>query len=262
MLAYVIVLGVLALVFGVIERRWPAVRRTRRRGRLTDLVYWLTAPLVSYATTAIAVALIVIGLAMFAGGSSGVLALAERRTWFSDQALGLQVVLVFVTGDLLGYWTHRMFHRGRLWRFHAVHHSSQDLDWLSSVRVHPVNDVLSRVLQAVPLLALGFDTRVVAAFVPLIALYGIVLHANVPWTFGPLRYVIASPAFHRWHHTSEDAGLDKNFAGLFPIWDLVFGTFYLPARQPQKFGVRDPIPDGILGQLAWPFRSPVRRVRQ
>src|SRR5438477_457767 len=91
--------------------------------------------------------------------------------------------------------------------------------------------------------------------VVIVALYAIGLHANVRWTFGPLRYMLASPTFHRWHHTSEDAGLDKNFAGLFPIWDLMFGTFYLPRTQPTRFGVSDPVPDGIIGQLVWPFRN-------
>ena len=99
----------------------------------------------------------------------------------------------------------------------------------------------------------------VATYVPFLGLYGILLHANVTWTFGPLRYVIASPAFHRWHHTSEEAGLDKNFAGLLPIWDLLFRTFYLPGQVPRVFGVRDAIPDGFVGQMTWPFRRDSRR---
>jgi sterol desaturase/sphingolipid hydroxylase (fatty acid hydroxylase superfamily) len=70
-----------------------------------------------------------------------------------------------------------------------------------------------------------------------------------------LRYVISSPAFHRWHHTSASEGQDKNFAGFFPIWDLLFGTFYMPkGRQPTDFGISDPIPGDILRQLIWPFR--------
>jgi len=95
---------------------------------------------------------------------------------------------------------------------------------------------------------------------PFLALFGLLLHANVTWSFGPLRYVIASPAFHRWHHSSEEAGLDRNFAGLFPIWDLLFRTFLVPAHAPRVFGVGDAIPDGFVGQMAWPFQ-PVRRLR-
>jgi sterol desaturase/sphingolipid hydroxylase (fatty acid hydroxylase superfamily) len=79
----------------------------------------------------------------------------------------------------------------------------------------------------------------------------------VSWTYGPLRYVFASPAFHRWHHTSEEEGLDKNFAGLFPFIDVIFGTFYMPVeRQPQRFGIlHNDVPEGLLGQLVYPFRG-------
>lgn len=90
---------------------------------------------------------------------------------------------------------------------------------------------------------------------PLLTAYSIFLHANVRWDYGPLRYVIASPRFHRWHHTSQAEGLDRNFAGLFPWIDLAFGTFYMPpGREPEVFGVADGVPAGLLGQLAWPFR--------
>ena len=95
-----------------------------------------------------------------------------------------------------------------------------------------------------------------AAFVPFLTLYALRLQANVSWTYGPLRFVLASPAFHRWHHTSEEEGLDKTFSGLFPFIDLAFGTFYMPAgRQPQRFGVlHGDVPDGLLVQLVYPFR--------
>ena len=66
--------------------------------------------------------------------------------------------------------------------------------------------------------------------------------------------MISSPAFHRWHHTAEEEGRDKNFAGLLPVWDLLFGTFYMPDRQPERFGVTDQVPGSYLGQLLWPFR--------
>lgn len=78
------------------------------------------------------------------------------------------------------------------------------------------------------------------------------LHCNVGWTFGPLRYLVVSPAFHRWHHTMEEEGRDKNFAGILPIWDLLFGTFYMPDRAPTTFGTSDPVPDGFVRQLAHP----------
>ena len=62
----------------------------------------------------------------------------------------------------------------------------------------------------------------------ILSFYAIFVHANVPWSFGPLRYVIATPAFHRWHHAAEEQGLNHNFAGLFPLFDLLFG---IPGHQ-------------------------------
>jgi sterol desaturase/sphingolipid hydroxylase (fatty acid hydroxylase superfamily) len=171
--------------------------------------------------------------------------------------LWLQAILILVVGDFIGYWSHRWFHSRRLWKFHAIHHSSTELDWLSSVRLHPVNEVGSRILQAIPFVLLGFSPKAVAAYVPFLTFYAILIHANVSWGFGPLRYVIATPLFHRWHHTSEDEALDKNFAGLLPLWDILFGTLYLPeGKRPTHFGTHDhSVPESFLGQLAYPFRK-------
>jgi sterol desaturase/sphingolipid hydroxylase (fatty acid hydroxylase superfamily) len=122
--------------------------------------------------------------------------------------------------------------------------------------VHPINDVVAKGVTLLPLVLLGFRGEVFVAAGPILTFYALFVHANVPWGFGPLRYVIVTPLFHRWHHTSEDEGLDKNFAGLFPIYDLVFGTFHMPAgQQPTRFGVLgDHVPEGLLGQLLYPFR--------
>jgi len=260
---FVVGFAVLAIVFGAIEWRWPArAQRRLRRGWRTDVVYFVVAPFASRAFAFISVAVIAIVLALATGtrlDRASIDAFVHRATWFGDLPRAAQIALVLVVGDFFAYWLHRAFHRGRLWRFHAVHHSSTELDWLASTRGHPVNDVVQRSLQGIALLALGFDPTVVAVYVPALALYAVALHANVTWSFGPLRYAIASPTFHRWHHTSEAEGLDKNFAGLFPFWDLVFGTFYMPRGEvPSQFGVRDDVPDGIVGQLAWPFRRDQR----
>ena len=71
---------------------------------------------------------------------------------------------------------------------------------------------------------------------------------------GPLRAVLANPRFHRWHHMSAEEGKDKNLAGLLLPWDILFGTYYMPASQPARFGIHDAVPTDLLGQLIWPFR--------
>ncbi len=82
------------------------------------------------------------------------------------------------------------------------------------------------------------------------------VHANLDWDFGWFRYVLVSPVYHRWHHTSAERGGSSNFAGTFPLYDLAFGTFHMPAGQrPDAYGVDDPhFPKGFFGQLLHPFR--------
>jgi sterol desaturase/sphingolipid hydroxylase (fatty acid hydroxylase superfamily) len=254
-------LAVLSAAFWLLERWRPSVAGQRRNPKQTrtDLAYWFFTPLVTRFVTRIAVGVVFVVIAVSQGVTFDDLrqTITTRRTWASTLPAWVQIPLILLLADLLAYWSHRVFHSRWLWPFHAIHHSSKTVDWLSSVRLHPVNDVVSRIVQVLPLYWMGFNGRVLAGFLPFLTLYALLLHANVRWTYGRFRYFAASPAFHRWHHTSEEEGLDKNFAGLFPFIDLAFGTFYMPAdRQPQRFGItNDDVPEGLLGQLVYPFRS-------
>ena len=259
-LSLAIGLGVVSAIFWLLERWRPAIASPPRRPADTraDLAYWFFTPLVTRAITRVAIGVAFVGIAWWQGVTLDDLraAATSRLTWVSSWPLWVQVPVILVLADLLAYVTHRLFHGAWLWPVHAVHHSSTRVDWLSSVRLHPINDALTRVVQVLPLYWMGFDGRALAAFVPFLTFYALMLHANLPWTFGPLRFVVASPVFHRWHHTTEAEGLDKNFAGLFAWIDVVFGTFYMPpGRQPETFGIRGvQVPDGLLAQLVYPFR--------
>ena len=255
-----VVLGLVILgpVFLLFERLWPAnpLQPRWRKDSRADLAYWFLTPLATKALTRV----LIYGLFVFAAlclGAQTVQQWLHPRGVLARQPTWAQVLELLLLGDLIGYWNHRLFHLRPLWAFHAIHHSSTQLDWLSAVRLHPVNDAVSRVVQVVVLLPLGFAPKVMAAYVPFLTLYAILLHANVRWSLGPLRYLIASPTFHRWHHTCEREGLNRNFAGLFSLLDLLFGTFYLPkGKQPERFGVAGkPLPTTVLGQLAYPFRK-------
>jgi sterol desaturase/sphingolipid hydroxylase (fatty acid hydroxylase superfamily) len=257
---------VLSAFFWLVESLFAANREQprwlRRRGLYTDLVYWFATPLVTKAVSQVGLALILI--AIYRENPAGILeALLSRDTLLARQPLALQAVEMIVVGDFIGYWMHRVFHGRALWKFHAIHHSSQDLDWLSSVRLHPVNDWLSRWVQASILVVMGFSPIAVAAYVPFLTFYAIFVHANVSWGFGALGWLVASPKFHRWHHTSEDEGLDKNFAGLLPIFDMLFGTYYMPRdRLPAVFGLKnEQVPKGFWGQMLYPFRGAPARSR-
>jgi sterol desaturase/sphingolipid hydroxylase (fatty acid hydroxylase superfamily) len=259
-------LVILSIIFFMIERiagrGRNRVQPVIRRGWFTDVVYLFatglfTKPLMHlllFFPAAILVITKVVPAETFkAGLYAGFGPLSRQPVW-------LQAVEIYVIGDFCGYWTHRLFHRGRWWPFHAVHHSSEDLDWLGSVRVHPVNELVNKLSQAVPLLLMGFNPLVTLSTAPVLTFFAIFIHANVNWDFGPLRYVIATPVFHRWHHSREREAWDKNFAGLLPLWDLLFGTFYMPrGRYPENFGICEPMPKGFLGQLWEPFAWLMRR---
>lgn len=260
-MAHAVALLLAAAIFTSIERRWPAIpgrSAWRRPGRFTDIAYWLFVPFLNRAAIAAATVIAVLPIALALGAPLGPRFdawVAARRTGVSLQPAWAQAIEILILADLIGYWTHRLFHRRPLWRFHAVHHATRDLDWLSAARVHPVNEALSRAASVVPLFALGFRGEVLAGVTPLLAFYAVAVHANLRWTYGPLRYILASPAFHRWHHAADIEARDKNFAGLFPVWDLLFGTFYMPVGvSPRGFGVEEEVPDGLIAQLAWPFR--------
>lgn len=248
-------LVILGFLFALLERMGAALPRKSlfRRERAVDFVWWFFTPWVSRTASNVALFAAIAGMtAVF--GMAGMQQPSPR--WFESQPRAVQILELLVAADFLGYVAHRLFHGRALWRFHAIHHSAEDLDWLSATRVHPVNEIGNRLLQVVPLYLLGFRGAALGALVPVLTLWALLVHANLRWDFGPLRYVIASPAFHRWHHTAESEGLNRNFAGLFPWIDALFGTLHLPRhRQPERFGLgAERVPDGLLGQLAYPFR--------
>lgn len=251
---------VAAGVLPLLERRWPASpARAGGEGLRTDVAWLVFTPLVTKWLVRAALAALVVLFALAAGTPlrpAELAALFEARPAFAGLPRWLQVLLLLLVTDFAAYWMHRALHARPLWRFHAVHHSSEAVDWLSGLRVHPVNDALMRVAQAAPVLLLGLDPAVLATAVPLLVFYGVLVHANVPWRFGPLRFLLVSPAFHRWHHALDEDGTNRNFAALFPVFDLLFGTWHLPAdRSPARFGAPGAeVPAGFAGQLAFPFR--------
>ncbi len=171
--------------------------------------------------------------------------------------LWLQAAIVFFLSDIYLYWAHRFFHTSSMWKWHAIHHSSKTVDWLSTYRFHPVNSWLSFNLVNVIMLMIGFSPESITVMSFFNVAYSYMVHANLNWTFGPFRYVFASPVFHRWHHTTQKEGLDKNFAPTFPFLDIMFGTFYMPkGRLPEHYGIKGvDMPESFIGQLVWPFKQ-------
>ena len=176
--------------------------------------------------------------------------------------LVVQVPALLLVADFTQYWVHRTFHRvPLLWHFHAIHHSIEQMDWLAGSRLHLVDVIVTRGLTYVPIFVLGFSEPALMVYVTIVALQATFIHANVRWEFRALQRVLVTPAFHHWHHSAEPQGVDKNFAVHTPAWDLLFGTYYLPARWPTTYGLAHgrPVPPRWIGQLMYPFRRSARR---
>lgn len=259
MLAFLVrpflVLLALLPAFYLLDR---ALGRPRRTAWRTDLSWWFFTALVGKPIVQVLTFLALVPPVLLLGLPRGQ-ALLEGHGPLADLPFAAQLVAALIVLDGINYWMHRAHHRTPLWRSHAVHHSSEHLDWLAAVRVHPLNTTLQRLPGLLALLLLGFDLASIAAAVPLLGLYGLALHTDVRWRLGPIAYLIATPSFHRWHHARTDVPAGGcNFAGLFPVWDLAFGTFHLPADAPVVFGVDGPRPrESFWAQLAFPLRRQV-----
>lgn len=247
---------ILPLAFLALEFLFPARRHqpVPRRSLRLNLTYWFVNPLFIQVVSKVAVCVVGLGLALALGWPADE-SLLDGFGPLSRQPLWLQALEMLVIADFVDYWTHRWFHVSRAWRFHAIHHSPEQMNWLASARMHPVNDFITRLCQVVPVVLLGLSIKAVLLVVPVLVFFVIVLHSNLNWDYGPFRWVLVSPLYHRWHHTTDPEGLDKNFAGIFPLWDLLFGTAHFPRREPERFGVNhNPPPETLLGQLVYPFR--------
>ena len=177
------------------------------------------------------------------------------RQAVASQPHWLQFIELIVLSDLGFYSVHRLFHAVPfLWRFHAIPHSIEEMDWLAAHRLHPVDQTLTTGASPIPCFALGFSEWALGAYFLLYHWHSLLLHANVRLGFGPLRWLFASPEFHHWHHSKQHQARDKNFAGQLPLWDIVFRTAYMPtAKRPSCYGVDDAVPAGYVSQFFHPF---------
>jgi len=168
-------------------------------------------------------------------------------------------IAAFALFDFLGYWTHRWAHEVPfLWRFHAVHHSPKHMDWVSGFRLHPFDGIL--IGPAVLfLLAAGFDAELAGILAIAQIILGLFFHANVRVRWRRIDKLLANPEFHHWHHANEPDSIGHNYAPGLPLWDLAFGTFFMPkhtsGRRPQNYGINEYLPNNMVGQLSYPLRG-------
>ena len=248
-------LVLLTAVFVPLERVFGQRRAKLLRPQIgNDLFYYFLSSLLPAVLLALPLAL----LATAAGHAVP----AAIHDAMHGLPLWVRLVLGLVVADVGSYWGHRFSHEWPvLWRFHALHHSAEHIDFLVNGRAHPVDLVWVRMWGLVPLYILGLaNVGAAGSLVPVIVtLFGVVMgffiHANVRWRFGPLEWLLATPAFHHWHHTRTDH-IDHNYAATFPWIDRLFGSLYLPGHFPAEYGTDTRVPPTLAGQLLTPFELP------
>jgi sterol desaturase/sphingolipid hydroxylase (fatty acid hydroxylase superfamily) len=185
--------------------------------------------------------------------------------WFSDANAGDQqpglaasiiaILCYLLLSDFFYYWFHRLQHTRLLWSQHRLHHSDKHLNVLTTHRHHWLEEPLRVMIMILPM-SLIFEIRTVHLVVLTIIItqWVYLLHANLRLSFGPLTSIIAGPQYHRIHHSIEAGHRNKNFATYFPVWDILFGTYYRPA--PGEFpatGVQGTVSEASWREIIWPF---------
>lgn len=178
------------------------------------------------------------------------------QAWVQSLPTWVQVIALILCADFVLYWSHRTFHEHpRLWKFHAVHHSVEHMDWMAGSRNHVVQTFVDRCVAMVPLYLLGTSKEALDIYVAFAAFQAVYVHANVHIPVGPLKYILCTPQYHHWHHSSESPAIDTNYAVHSPLFDRLFGTYHMPGKHwPAHYGTVRPLPKTFLGQLVYPFR--------
>ncbi len=218
-----------------------------REGWITDLCYYFSGYFIGRGTAQV--------VTMFTFLSQD--SMPTLLTFMSQKSIGWQVFASIVIGDLSFYFAHRLLHTVPwLWRFHAIHHSSTHIDWLATVRVHPLEQVFTKTCQMIPLYWLGFSTEALAIYAIFSSAIAFFIHANIRVSFPILKWIIATPEFHHWHHDQVSNLGTKNFAVQLPIIDYIFGTYYMPKGElPTEYGTKLETSTNYFSYLVYPFKN-------
>ena len=257
-------LVLLAAVFIPLERLFALrPREIFRRQIVADLGYYFLSGLLPSVVLALPLAAVA-WLAHLAVPGAFTAAMASLPLW-------ARLPASLLIGEVGFYWGHRWSHElPWLWRFHAIHHSAEHMDYLVNTRAHPVDLVFTRLCGLVPLYVLGLggpmrgQSMVPVLVVLLGTVWGFFIHANVRWRLGVVEQLVATPAFHHWHHTNDSAELyNNNYAPMLPWVDRAFGTLHLPKdRHPERYGIDAPVSVSLLGQLVEPLLPVARPARK
>jgi sterol desaturase/sphingolipid hydroxylase (fatty acid hydroxylase superfamily) len=247
-------LAILVMIFVPLEQLFAVhPRKVFRKGIGVDLGYYFLSSLLPALLLSLPLGLLAWAVRHFVPG--GLLAATASLPLWARALAGL------VAGEIGYYWGHRLSHEiPFLWRFHSIHHSAEHVDFLVNSRAHPIDMVFGKFCGLVPLYVLGLggplgpSDSLVPILVGLFGMtWGFFIHANLGWRFGPLEWLISTPAFHHWHHT-RSGPINRNYASMLPWLDRIFGTLHLPNEWPADYGIKAKLPDSLVGQLVYPVQ--------
>ncbi len=163
--------------------------------------------------------------------------------WFDASPRGIALwVLAAVLWDFCYYWNHRFGHEiSVLWAAHAVHHQSEDYNLSTALRQTSSSFLISWIFY-VPLFLIGFPFEIVVTVGAANLIYQFWVHTQFIRRMGVLDRILVTPSNHRVHHAQNERYIDKNYGGIFILWDRMFGTFQEELDEdPVVFGVRKPL---------------------
>jgi len=237
------------LIFVMIEKVFPFRKQAILRDQWqTDLQHFLINHLI--------IGFTLLAANQFVSQTFGWAVSNNIQQWVGAMPWWLQLVTVLLCADLVQYAVHRAYHEVPfLWRFHSVHHSVENMDWLAGSRQHIFELILTRCFVLTPIFVLGFDKSVIDAYIIIVGFQAVFNHANVNINIGWLRYIIVTPQFHHWHHASDRAAIDRNYAAHFSFIDYLLKTAVTGENKwPQQYGiVGGGMPDGWMKQQFYPL---------
>ena len=247
----------LMIIFVPLERLFSRHRqKVFRKAFLTDLCYFFLNSLVPRILLVVPMS-VVAGIVHYLIPGNFYSAIADIPFW-------LRLIAALLVGEVGSYFGHRLMHEvPLLWRFHAIHHSAEAMDWLVNTRAHPLDIIFTRLCGLVPVYMLGLaqPSAGMVDLVPMLyalvgSVWGFFIHSNINWRLRWLEQFVSTPVFHHWHHAQQGSNYEnKNYAAIFPWIDKLFGTLHLPAQQwPVKYGIDASMSEGLASQLVQPFR--------
>lgn len=180
---------------------------------------------------------------------------------WAGMPIWLVAVVAVLAHDFANYWNHRAMHWRWIWPIHAIHHSDTEVTPLTTFRIHPFEGIFMWLSYLVLLSWLGFPDTAIKAGAIFVMLHNQYIHVNVDWNHGPLKMLISSPRFHRWHHADHPAAHGKNLANIFPLFDVIFGTYYNPSPCRERMGAEGVPEHDVPKLLLFPFTEWRKMIR-